>query len=163
MCVCVCVCEALQNKGTVYCANLLNKVNNKDIKNLGHTVLLYFVQIIIDTRPNEYVSSCMSFSVIQGWGRDGSHQMIDGTNSQYQLQKRISNAGFWVVGPLLWSPFPLLKRSEMCRDRLAADREGGWIEGKQKMKLMKSFPCGRVLVMAESQRVQRDEKSTTYA
>ena len=51
----------------------------------------------------------------------------------------------------------------MCRDRLAADREGGWIEGKQKMKLMKSFPCGRVLVMAESQRVQRDEKSTTYA
>ena len=50
----------------------------------------------------------------------------------------------------------------MCRDRLAADREGGWIEGKQKMKLMKSFPCGRVLVMAESQRVQRDEKSTTY-
>ena len=64
LCVCVCVCEALQNKGTVYCAYLLKKVNNKDIENLGHTVLLYFVQIIIDTRPNEYVSSCMSFSVI---------------------------------------------------------------------------------------------------
>ena len=47
MCVCVCVCEALQNKGTVYCANLLNKVNNKDIKNLGHTVLLYLSKSLL--------------------------------------------------------------------------------------------------------------------
>ena len=47
----------------------------------------------------------------------------------------------------------------MCRDRLAADREGGWIEGKQKMKIASLYAletitdeideCNRVILRKE--------------
>ena len=76
------------------------------------------------------------------------------------------------------------RRSEICRDRLAESRERG-IEGKPKMKpsiretecreqeelgekpkikpsLRETFPCGQKLVLSQSQRVQRDEKDTTF-